>query len=144
MHYLTQLQPDTVADATGSVYTGGILWRLTCTVCFILLSKTSIASPAALGENVYALFFSIGLAEFVVGFIVWEAVSEEPNLETDKGCDLCLSHRLFYASLFAQKAFANIACIFVAFWWTDKEDGWGLRREIVGLRDLIGSRWQGC
>ena len=137
---------DTVTDVTGSVYTGGIFWRLTCTVCLIFLSITSILSPATLGVEGYALFFILGMVELVVSLIVWDAVSSEPTLETDTGCsgkgDLCLSHGMFYASLFAQIVFAHIACILGAFWLIDKQDGWKLRREIVGLRDLVRSGWQ--
>lgn len=146
MHHLTELPMDAVTDATGSVYTGGILWRLTCIVCLIFLLLISMLSPATLGGEGYTLCIFLGLAEFVVAFIVWGAVSSEPTLETDEGCvgkgDLCVSHGMFYASLFAQIVFANVACVFGLLWWHHEEDVWELRREIVGLRDLIRSRWQ--
>lgn len=87
MHRLTELPMDTVTDTTGSVYTGGILWRLTCFVCLILLLIIVVASSATLGGNGFCFLFALGLVETFVGVIVWEAVSSEPTLETDKGCE---------------------------------------------------------
>lgn len=145
MHHLTELPMDTVTDTTGILCTGGILWRLTCYMCVLLLSIIGIASSATLGLSGAAFLFALGTIEALFGFIVYAAVSSEPTLETDKGRqgDLCLSNNMLNLSLFALIVFANLAFVLGAFWWSDEEGGWGLRGEILGLRDLVRSGWQG-
>lgn len=147
MHHLTELPTGSVTDATASVYTGGILWRLSCAVCLIFLSIVCVASSLTLEDEGFEGFWALGMAEVVVGTFVWAVVVSEPTLETDKGClgkgDLCLSNIMFYASLFALIAFANVAFMFGVFWWNDDHAEWELRREVVGPRDLIRWSWQG-
>ena len=120
MHRLTELPMpmDTVPDATGSLYTGGILWRLTCYVCLICVSITVVASCTTLGCNGSGFLVALGTVESIVALIVWGAVSSEPTLETDKGCegDLCLSNGMFTLSLFALIVFADVAFVLGVSW----------------------------
>ena len=144
MHRLTEVPVEAVTDTTGSLYTGGIIWRLTCFVCLILLVIIGFASLVTLEIHGVAFLLALWTVEIIVGVVVYAAVSSEPTSETDKGCegDLCLSNAMFECSLLALIDFADVAFVFGAFLWSDEHDGWGLRREILGLRDLVRSGWQ--
>lgn len=142
MYHLAELP--TMTDATGSVVTGGIFWRLLCYVCLLLLFVISCASHRIFGL-VSELFLYLWAAEMVVGGIIWVAVSNEPGSKTSKGCrgDVCLSNVMFYASVVTLIFIANITVVAGVLIVSNDEDGWDFHGEIVGLRDIVRAKWQG-